>query len=70
MIAVDGYKKVDLKNTQLYKKASRSSLTEVKTILWSACCLPQLAVSVKVHLIFICSITAKKNVHFPNDLGF
>ena len=30
----------------------------------------QLAIFIKVHLIFICSITAKKNAHFPHDLGF
>ena len=59
MIAVDGDKKVDLENTQLYQKASRSSLTYAKTILQSACCSSQLAVFIKVYLIFICSITAK-----------
>ena len=33
MIAVNGDEKVDLENAQLYQKASRSSLTQVKTIL-------------------------------------
>ena len=70
MIAVNGDEKVDLENTHLYQKASRSSLTKVKTILLSACCSSQLAVFIKVDLIFICSITAKKNAHFPHELGF
>ena len=29
-----------------------------------------LTVFIKVHLVFICSIAAKKNAHFPHDLGF
>ena len=33
MIAVDGDEKVDLENTELYKKASWSSLTKVETLL-------------------------------------
>ena len=33
MIHVNGDESADLENTQLYKKASRSSLTYVKTIL-------------------------------------
>ena len=70
MILVNGDESVDLENTQLYKKASRSSLTYVKTILLSACCSSQLTVFIKVDLILICSITAKKNAHFPLDLGF
>ena len=64
---VNGDDSVDLENTQLYKKPSRSSLTYVKTILQSPCCSSQLTVFIKVHLIFICSITAKKNASFPHD---
>ena len=70
MIPVNGDESVDLENTQLYKKTSRSSLTYVTTILSSPCSLSQFTVFIKVHLIFICSITAKKNAHFPYDLGF
>ena len=33
MIAVNGDENVDLENTQLYKKASRPSLSEVEIIL-------------------------------------
>ena len=61
MIAVNGDEKVDLENTQLYQKASRSLLTQVKTILHSGCCSSELAVFIKVHLKFI---TAEKNVIF------
>ena len=35
-----------------------------------ACCSSQLTVFIKIHLIFISSITAKENAHFPHDLGF
>ena len=70
VIAVNGEENVDLENTQLYKKASKSSLTYDKTILYGPCCLSRLTVFIKVHLIFICSIIAKKNAHFPHDLVF
>ena len=70
VIPVNGDESVDLENTQLYKKASISSLTYVETILKNPCCSSQLTVFIKVHLIFIWSIAAKKNVHFPHDFGF
>ena len=54
MIAVNGDEKVELENIQLCQKASRSSLTQDKTILQSACCSSQLAVFIKVHLLFMC----------------
>ena len=66
MIPVNGDESVDLENTQLYKKASRSSFTYVKTILQSPCCSSQLTVFIKVHLVIICSITAKKNALFSS----
>ena len=40
MIAVNGDEKVDLENTKLYQKASRSSLTSVKCMLFiTTCCI-------------------------------
>ena len=39
MIAVNGDEKVDLENTQVYQKASRPSLTSIKTIIVTTCCI-------------------------------
>ena len=70
MIAVNGDENVDFENTQLYQKASRSSLSYLKQFCKVHVCSSQLAVYIKVHLMFICSITARKNEHFPYDVGF
>ena len=70
MIPVNGDESVDLENTQIYKKASRSLLTNVKTNLQSPCCSSQLTAFIKVHPVFTCSITVKKMHIFDTTSGF
>ena len=71
VIAVNGDENVDLETPNFARKPpGRHSLKLKQFCKVHVVRHNLLYIFLKVHLIFICSITAKKNAHFPHDLGF